>query len=91
VRDYVLAAERSPSVLAKHYLVGILSPADAAVTLPDFPVIPWFAVYLAATVIGERVGKCYVRGSRRESHLLLIKIGLPSFVIGVAGKLTLIS
>jgi len=74
------------ATLAKHYFVGLLNPTDAGVLFPTFPVIPWFAVYLVGTVIGERVGAYYAREKRRDGHLLLAKIGLVSFVCGVGIK-----
>ena len=46
-----------------------------------FPVIPWFAAYLAATVLGELVGKMYAHGERKEAHLLLARIGGVSFLV----------
>lgn len=77
------------SALAKHYLVGLFNHAEVGVTFPTFPVIPWFAVYLVGTVIGERVGAYYIHESRREGHRLLAKIGLASFLFGVGVKLAL--
>lgn len=76
--------------LANQYLVGLLNPADVGVTFLAFPVIPWFAVYLVGTVIGEHVGAFYVRGSHRHAHLLLAKIGVSSLTFGVGAKLALI-
>jgi uncharacterized membrane protein len=62
LRDLLWQPSCSAFGSRKHYLVGLLNPADAGVTFPAFPVIPWFAVYLAGTVIGERVGTYYARG-----------------------------
>jgi uncharacterized membrane protein len=76
--------------LAKHYLIGVVDPVAAGVTFPAFPVIPWFAVYLVGTVIGERVGASYARGDRREGERLLARIGMASFVFGSGAKLGLI-
>lgn len=74
------------TTLAKHYFVGLLNPEDAGVLFLTFPVVPWFAVYLIGTAIGERVGACYAQEKRREGHRLLAKIGLASFVFSVAVK-----
>jgi uncharacterized membrane protein len=78
------------SALAKHYLIGLLNPADVGVDFQAFPVIPWVAVYLVGTVIGERVASYYLHGARREGHLYLARIGFASFLIGAGGKLGLI-
>jgi uncharacterized membrane protein len=78
------------ATLTKHYLVGLLNPAEAGVLFPTFPVIPWFGVYLLGTVIGERVGAYYAQEKRRDGHVLLAKIGLASFVFGVAVKFALV-
>lgn len=75
--------------LAKHYLVGLLNPAAVGITFPAFPVIPWFAVYLVGTVIGERVGANYSQATREEGQRLLAKIGLASFLIGAGVKVGL--
>jgi len=77
------------SALARHYLVGLLNPADVGVNFQAFPVIPWVAVYLVGTVIGERVASYYLRERQREGHLLLAKIGLASFSFGATGKVGL--
>jgi hypothetical protein len=37
-------------------------------------------------VIGERVGAYYAQEKRKDGHVLLAKIGLASFVVGVAVK-----
>jgi uncharacterized membrane protein len=74
------------ATIAKHYFVGLLNPAIAGVPLSTFPVIPWFAVYLAGTAIGERVGAYYAQEKRRDGHLLLARIGFASFVFGAAVK-----
>jgi hypothetical protein len=74
------------ATFAKHYFVGLLNAADAGVMFLTFPVIPWFAVYLIGTAIGERVGAYYAQEKRRDGHLLLARIGLASFVFGAAVK-----
>jgi uncharacterized membrane protein len=78
------------TTLAKHYFVGLLNPEDAGVLFPTFPVIPWFAVYLIGTAIGERVGAYYAQEKRRDGHFLLAKIGLASFVFSATVKFAFI-
>jgi len=79
------------SALAKHYFVGLLNPADVGVNFQAFPVIPWVAVYLVGTVIGERVASYYLGERQREGHLLLARIGLASFSFGATVKLGLMA
>ena len=67
-------------VTLKRYFVGTPSGPDSLETL-IFPVIPWFAAYLAATVLGELVGKMYASGDRKGAHLLLARIGGVSVLI----------
>jgi uncharacterized membrane protein len=74
------------ATLAKHYFVGLLNPEDAGVAFVTFPVVPWFAVYLVGTTIGERFGAYYAQEKRRQGHFLLAKIGFASFVFGAAVK-----
>jgi uncharacterized membrane protein len=78
------------AILAKHYFVGLLNPEDAGVLFLTFPVIPWFAVYLVGTAIGERVGAHYAQERRKDGHMLLAKIGLASFVFSVAIKVVFV-
>ena len=70
------------ATLAKHYFVGLLNPGD----FETFPVIPWFAVYLTGTAIGESLGAYYAQESRRGGHVLLAKIGLASFAFAAVLK-----
>jgi uncharacterized membrane protein len=67
-------------LVMKRYLVGIPSGPSGAEILA-FPVIPWFAVYLAATVLGELVGRLYASGDRQGAHQLLARMGGVFFLI----------
>ncbi len=67
-------------VSVKRYLVGIPS-VSAGEEFLGFPVIPWFAAYLAATVLGELLGKMYAGGEQKRAHLLLARIGGVSFLV----------
>lgn len=67
-------------VMVKRYLVGIPSGASSEEILA-FPVIPWFTIYLAATVLGELLGKKYASGDRKGAHLQLARIGGLSILI----------
>jgi uncharacterized membrane protein len=67
-------------VLAKRYLVGIAG-GTGAWEVVVFPIIPWFVGYLAATVLGELVGKLYANGDQKGAHQLLARIGGVSFLV----------
>ena len=67
-------------VTVKRYLIGIPS-GSAAEEFLVFPVIPWFAAYLAATVLGQLVGRMYAGGDRKGAHQLLARIGFVSFLL----------
>jgi uncharacterized membrane protein len=67
-------------VLVKRYLVGTVSGPGSREVLV-FPVFPWVAAYLAATVLGELVGKMYANGDRKGAHQLLARIGGVSFLV----------
>lgn len=72
---------------AKLYLVGAISPTGEIGAYPVFAVIPWFAVYLAGTVIGERFGQLYAGGHRAKAHRLLALTGMTFLLIGSASQL----
>ena len=81
------APHLGPAVFFKHYFVGIINPDEFGISFSAFPAIPWFAVYLVGTTIGQTVGKFYVTKDKRKGHALLAKIGVASFSIGVVAKL----
>ncbi|HJQ53065.1 MAG TPA: heparan-alpha-glucosaminide N-acetyltransferase domain-containing protein [Gemmatimonadaceae bacterium] len=66
------------TLTAKLYIVGMTSPTGELSGIPVFPVVPWFAVYLAGTVVGEKVGRMYVAGREWQSHLLVALVGAAS-------------
>jgi uncharacterized membrane protein len=76
--------------LAKQYLVGIVNPGQWELTSGGFPAIPWTAVYLVGTVIGERVGSYYVGKRQTTAHLLLAKLGFLSVVCTLGVKISLV-
>jgi len=73
--------------VAKLYLIGMTSPTGDLGAYPVFPVVPWFAVYLAGTVVGEQVGRMYVAGRARESHVLVAMVGAASVLAATAAHL----
>ncbi len=50
-----------------------------------FPILPWFALDLAATVLGERLGACSVDGNTSAMHRLLRRTAVMG--VGIAGVL----
>ena len=67
-------------IVCKRYLVGIPSGFSDSDFLA-FPVIPWMAVYLAATAVGGMVGRLYVSGDRKRAHVLLARMGGAALLI----------
>jgi hypothetical protein len=53
-----------------------------------FPILPWFALDLAATVLGERLGACSAQGNPRAMHRLLHQTAVMSAGIAVVLNLT---
>ena len=72
----------------KLYVVGMTSPTGELSAFPVFPFIPWFAVYLAGTVVGEKVGRMYVAGRAWQSHLLVALVGATSVLAATVAHLT---
>ena len=68
----------------KHYLIGAPNPADWS--RGDFPVVPWFAVYLVGTTLGERIGQYYLGQQQRAAHLFLVRMGVSSIAIAFVVK-----
>lgn len=66
--------------VAKTYLIGLTGDAGQVSVIPVFPIVPWFAVYLAATVLGGRIGTMYLRDERRAAHELIAGIGISSVI-----------
>ncbi len=75
------------AAVAKQYLIGVPNLSDS--TRGDFPLLPWFAVYLVGTVIGQQLGRYYSQRNERGAHLMLAKLGVSSLALGVAAKLGL--
>jgi uncharacterized membrane protein len=71
-------------VIAKRYLIG--EPNSVDWSSGNFPLIPWFAVYVAGTVIGARIGKFYRDQQLRDGNVFLAKVGASIFVLGAGGK-----
>ena len=81
----------SAASLIKHYWVGHLNLADWGSTAGDFALIPWFAVYLVGTTIGERVGRHYLAKNEHLGHLLLVKIGAVCIGLALGVKFVLVA
>jgi uncharacterized membrane protein len=72
---------------AKQYLIGIPNLADA--TRGDFPLLPWFGVYLLGTVLGQMLGGYYAQKRETAGHVVLARIGAVSFGAGLFAKVGL--
>ena len=71
--------------VAEELVFGSLQP----VTFPagSFPIVPWFAVYLASTVLGQRLAVLYQRGAIRRLFSELAALGVGSVSAVAAVKL----
>jgi uncharacterized membrane protein len=67
--------------LVARYALGVL---DATGDFVGFPPVPWFAVYLLMTVVGERLGEHARAGEFDRSESVLSRIGAASMAMGAA-------
>ena len=75
--------------LFKHYAIGIIDPAALGITSTAFPIVPWCALYLVGTTIGERLASIYLNEGKSSGHLFLLRIGLASAGMGIVAKVIL--
>jgi uncharacterized membrane protein len=73
--------------LAKQFLVGAVVRGRWEDTGGGFALIPWFAVYVVGTVIGERVGTYYASKRPRAAHLFLARAGITSVMCALGAKI----
>lgn len=74
--------------LAKEYLVGAVGRGGQwQDTAGGFALIPWFAVYIVGTVIGERVGSYYAEKTPRAAHQFLAKVGTASVICALSVRI----
>lgn len=66
----------------KRYLLGGFLSQTGETAPPVFAVIPWFAVYLVATALGEGVGKMNATGDRKAANQFLARVGGSCFLLG---------
>jgi uncharacterized membrane protein len=72
------------TALAKQYLVGSVDGGRWQDSAGGFALIPWFAVYVLGTVIGERVGSYYAGKRPGAAHQFLAKVGIASVMCAIA-------
>lgn len=73
--------------LVKHYLIGVINPAERGLPFPVYPVVPWFCVYLVGTVLGQAVGRTYLRNDRAAGNRLLLRVGWIAFLSATAVRI----
>lgn len=69
---------------AKKYVVGVPTHNAGTQAILVFPFLAWFAVYLIATVLGERVGTVFAKGDRKGAQWWLAKIGGACLLIAIS-------
>ena len=52
-----------------------------------FPILPWFAVYILSSCLGERIASLYHNGMKQTAHRSLFKIGGLMLSIGLTLKM----
>jgi len=75
------------AALVKQYLVGAVGGAGWEDTAGGFALLPWFAVYIVGTVIGERVGSYYAAKKPGAAHEFLAKVGTVSVLCAIAARI----
>lgn len=68
----------------KRYIIGDLAAGTHPAAIGVFPILPWFAVYLAGTVIGEHLGRHYRNGALERARALLRRVAVASVLAGLA-------
>jgi uncharacterized membrane protein len=71
--------------IAKELLFGSLHPT--ALIPGSFPIAPWFAVYLAGSVLGERLAVMDARGGRQRCVQMFAVLGATGMAVMVVVKL----
>lgn len=70
----------------KEYVVGPAQFLHPRLVFDCFPLVPWLAVYIAATVIGERFGQLYAARRSAEAKSLLTRLAVACLLVGLAIK-----
>ena len=52
-----------------------------------FPILPWFAVYILSSCLGERIASLYDNGMKQTAHRSLFKLGGLMLSIGLTLKM----
>lgn len=73
---------------ARYVTEGLFGTAGHGVYLYSFPLVPWFSVYFASSVIGERLGTMYLNGDVPRIARALFRGGLAAAAAACAIKAT---
>jgi uncharacterized membrane protein len=79
---YFWHPDSSSGETIKQLLFGSLSPT--ALLAHSFPIVPWFGVYIAASVLGEHLAALSLSGAVRRLAIQLILLGVGGLAV-VAG------
>jgi hypothetical protein len=76
-------AGATAATIIKEAMFGDLVPI--ALNTGTFPIVPWLAVYIVSTVLGERLALLYTQGSTRRlaSELLSLGGGCIAVAVGI--------
>jgi hypothetical protein len=64
----------------------VFGPLGARLVPECFPLLPWLAVYVAATVLGQHLGSLYGAGRRLEATATVTRAALACALVAVAAK-----
>ena len=85
--SWILAEAWHPqNLLASTVREGLFGSRTNAALLYAFPLVPWFSVEFAASVLGDRLGDRFVMGDRRGMSLLLTRVGAASLALSAVAK-----
>lgn len=73
----------SAALVIQQYILGWLPSATHAPRALVFPVLPWVAVYLWGTVLGECIGSRYRRNEERLARRMFLNVGLACTFVGI--------
>jgi uncharacterized membrane protein len=70
-------------IALKELVFGPGGEADPHVFVDDFPLLPWFGIYLAATALGETLARARATGGWPSARRVVRTVAIPALSLGV--------